>query len=340
MPRWDKQNRTNAPVTWVMFNQSQHRTKKIILMSSCCPPLCQGGSDLVINSAGPLSSKNQRERWLLFTRDIMNPAETDVSDQHYSGQPSFIPSLSYLNFPSVVSLGREESQLVWARQNCSEVRRAFGFSTTASFLQGDHLWTLSLGELSHQRRQPRDRWLWTLLQRREQRRDEQPFEQSKLQTGIFWAGRHERRRWAETVFPGGKWRSAEPSPPSPHFPCSPALLHHRGLSSSPADVPDSRLVTTPGLDLSPAAEAMPLLPRLFFAVQGIGKPDAAMMEMCFCFGSTSGHCMNVCDNILFPFFLKSFLPVCVWRCLSYTKAHPWWMLKRMSKSTMIHFLSI
>lgn len=263
-------NRLNALVMSDVQSAAA-QDQKMILMSLYCSPLCQGGSGLVINSAGPLSSKNQSKRWLLFKKDIMNPAATDVSEQHCSGRSSFIPFLPYFNFNSVISLGWEESQLVWAWQNCSKVWRAFGFSATASFVQRDHLWTLSLGELSHQRWQPRDRGLWTLLQRRKQRRDEQPFDQSKLQTRIFWAGRHEPRRWAETVFSGGKWRNAEPFPPSLRSWCAPALLHHRGLSSSPADIPDSRLLTTPGLGLSPAAEAKPLLPRLFFAVQGIGK---------------------------------------------------------------------
>lgn len=44
--------------------------------------------------------------------------------------------------------------------------------------------------------------------------------------------------------------------------------------------------------VSPTAEVWPLLPRLFLEAQG--KPAATMMEMCFCFGSTSGLCMNVC----------------------------------------------
>nr|XP_046249244.1 protogenin B-like [Scatophagus argus] len=41
----------------------------------------KGGSDMVINSAGPVRSKNQSKRWLPFTRDVMNPAETDVESR-------------------------------------------------------------------------------------------------------------------------------------------------------------------------------------------------------------------------------------------------------------------
>lgn len=33
---------------------------------------------MVINSAGPVS-KNQSKRWLLFKREMRNPAESDVS---------------------------------------------------------------------------------------------------------------------------------------------------------------------------------------------------------------------------------------------------------------------
>lgn len=35
---------------------------------------------MVINRAGPVSNKNQSKRWLLFKREIRNPAERDVSD--------------------------------------------------------------------------------------------------------------------------------------------------------------------------------------------------------------------------------------------------------------------
>ncbi len=147
-----------------------------------------------------------------------------------------------------MSLGWEESQLVWGWQNCSEVWGAFRFSAPAAFVPGDHLWTFSLGELSHQRGQPRDGRLWTLLQRGKQWRDEQPFDQPKLQTWIFWAGRHYCRRWAEAVVWSGKRRDAKPSPPSLRPWCYPALLHLRGLSPCPPCVPSSRLLTSPGLD--------------------------------------------------------------------------------------------
>lgn len=42
--------------------------------------------------------------------------------------------------------------------------------------------------------------------------------------------------------------------------------------------------------------------------------------MCFCFGSTSGHCMNVCDNILFPFFFFLKLSTCC-LCLALSVLH-------------------
>lgn len=70
-------------------------------------------------------------------------------------------------------------------------------------------------------------------------------------------------------------------------------------------------------------------PWLFAEAQGIRKPAAAMEDMCFFFGSTSGFCMNAIT--FFFFFLTFYLLICVWRCVSKTKAHPWWMLKRMSK---------
>ncbi|XP_051236606.1 protogenin B-like isoform X2 [Dicentrarchus labrax] len=38
----------------------------------------KGGSNIIINSAGAVSSKNQSKRWLLFKRDIRNPAESDI----------------------------------------------------------------------------------------------------------------------------------------------------------------------------------------------------------------------------------------------------------------------
>ena len=34
---------------------------------------------MVINSAGPVNNKNQSKRWLLIKREILNPAESDVS---------------------------------------------------------------------------------------------------------------------------------------------------------------------------------------------------------------------------------------------------------------------
>lgn len=34
---------------------------------------------MVINSSGPVNSKNQSKKWLLFGRERKNPAESDVS---------------------------------------------------------------------------------------------------------------------------------------------------------------------------------------------------------------------------------------------------------------------
>uniref|UniRef100_A0A3Q1F011 Protogenin homolog b (Gallus gallus) n=1 Tax=Acanthochromis polyacanthus TaxID=80966 RepID=A0A3Q1F011_9TELE len=38
----------------------------------------KGGSNIVINSAGPLSNKNKSKKWMFFKREIRNPNETDV----------------------------------------------------------------------------------------------------------------------------------------------------------------------------------------------------------------------------------------------------------------------
>ncbi|KAM7414761.1 hypothetical protein PAMA_019531 [Pampus argenteus] len=40
----------------------------------------KGGPNMVINSAGPLNSKNRSKRWLLFKREIRNQTESDISD--------------------------------------------------------------------------------------------------------------------------------------------------------------------------------------------------------------------------------------------------------------------
>uniref|UniRef100_A0A3Q1BXV7 Protogenin n=1 Tax=Amphiprion ocellaris TaxID=80972 RepID=A0A3Q1BXV7_AMPOC len=40
----------------------------------------KGGSNIIINSAGPLSNKNKSKKWMFFKREIRNPNETDVSD--------------------------------------------------------------------------------------------------------------------------------------------------------------------------------------------------------------------------------------------------------------------
>lgn len=154
-----------------------------------------------------------------------------------------ITYITYKDFNVVfsISLGWEESQLVRGWQNCSEVWGAFRCGAPATFVPGDHLRTLPLGELSHQRGQPGDRRLRALLQRGKQRRDEQPFDRPKLQTWIFRAGRRRYHcRWAEAVFSSGKWGDAEPS-------LRPWC--HR-LSSCSAHVPGSRLLTPPGLSSS------------------------------------------------------------------------------------------
>lgn len=41
--------------------------------------LIQGGAELVVNSAGPVSSQNQSKSWLLFRRDVVSPPGGDVS---------------------------------------------------------------------------------------------------------------------------------------------------------------------------------------------------------------------------------------------------------------------
>lgn len=129
--------------------------------------ILQGGSSIIINGTGPVSSK----KWLLFNREIVFA---------YS---AFSPNrFFFLNLNLILSSSsdRNQSQLVRSWQNCSEIRGASRLSALAAFITRDHLWTSSLRELSHQWGQPRDRWLWTLLQRRKQRRDEQPVEQPKL----------------------------------------------------------------------------------------------------------------------------------------------------------------
>ncbi|XP_077372248.1 protogenin B-like [Festucalex cinctus] len=40
----------------------------------------KGGSNMVINSAGPIISKNQTKRWLLFNRDVSTPTEIHVEE--------------------------------------------------------------------------------------------------------------------------------------------------------------------------------------------------------------------------------------------------------------------
>lgn len=142
--------------------------------------ILQGGSSIIINGTGPVSSK----KWLLFNREIRNPADSDVSDVAlFLLTQLFCPNrFFFLNLNLILSSSsdRNQSQLVRSWQNCSEIRGASRLSALAAFTTRDHLWTSSLRELSHQWGQPRDRWLWTLLQRRKQRRDEQPVEQPKL----------------------------------------------------------------------------------------------------------------------------------------------------------------
>lgn len=53
------------------------------------------------------------------------------------------------------------------------------------------------------------------------------------------------------------------------------------------------------------------------SLRGLGKPAAAMMEMCSCLRSTSGLWMNVCYNILFPLlFFFFFNSTCLCLALS------------------------
>lgn len=90
-----RQTKQNEWSTFTCFTYVQ-KPKNKINISHIFSHLFQGGSNMVINSAGPVSSKNQNKRWLLFKRDIVNPAASDVSDQHYSGQSSFF-SISFLS---------------------------------------------------------------------------------------------------------------------------------------------------------------------------------------------------------------------------------------------------
>ncbi|XP_075883466.1 protogenin B-like [Nelusetta ayraudi] len=41
----------------------------------------KGGTELVLNTSGPVHSRNQTERWLLFNRDMMGPAGSDIESR-------------------------------------------------------------------------------------------------------------------------------------------------------------------------------------------------------------------------------------------------------------------
>ncbi|XP_071352541.1 protogenin B-like [Trachinotus anak] len=53
----------------------------LIPMINCHFLDAKGGSNIVINSAGPVSNKNQSKRWFLFRREIRNPAQSDVESR-------------------------------------------------------------------------------------------------------------------------------------------------------------------------------------------------------------------------------------------------------------------
>lgn len=72
---------------------------------------------MVINSAGPVSNKNHSKRWLLFKREMRNPAQSDVSDVTLFQSISFLfnPISFYLNvclWFLFISPGGEEGQFV------------------------------------------------------------------------------------------------------------------------------------------------------------------------------------------------------------------------------------
>lgn len=243
---------------------------------------------MVINSAGPVSNKNQSRSWLLFKRDIVSPPGSEVSVWHF--QLSFLCIFYFFILIECVSSGRVYSQPVRTRQNRPEVWKAFGINSWAYFTQGDHLRALSLGELSHQRWQSGDRWLWTLLQRREQRRDEQPFHQPALPTPVLWPGWH--HRWTEAVVHGGKRGDSEPATSTPCTWSSPVLLQHEERSSDPGHAQSRWLLTTLG----------PCLQRHFYPglspeEQGDGKAAAMMTDVRSFFGPTSGLCVYDCYSI-------------------------------------------
>lgn len=239
---------------------------------------------MVINTAGPVSNKNQSRSWLLFRRDIGSPPGSGVSVwRSMLRHPS--PLCVFVILFDCVSSGRVSSQPVRTRQNRPEVWNAFRLS---SVLQRDHLWALSLGELSHQRWQSGDRWLRTLLQRREQRRDEQPFLQPALPTPVLWPGWHQR--WTEAVVHGGKRGVWEPAVWAVCAWCPPVLLQHGERSSHGGPGPSCRVLTRRCLrrhfylGLSPEE-------------QGDGKAAAMMTDVRFFFGPNSGLCVYECYSI-------------------------------------------
>ncbi|KAF0040993.1 hypothetical protein F2P81_006891 [Scophthalmus maximus] len=84
-----------------------------------------GGSNIVINSGGPVSNTNQSKRWLLFNREIGNPAESDVEsraslyeagktvlryDEHLGPLPPSSREIIYGPFHSESSHSSEGSQ--------------------------------------------------------------------------------------------------------------------------------------------------------------------------------------------------------------------------------------
>lgn len=205
---------------------------------------------MVLNSSGPVHSRNETERWLLFNRDMMGPAESDVSGGSPRRPITFFPwfrsasSCTFLRIPS----DREQSQPVRAREDRAEVRPEPGLGAPAPIVAGDHLRAgVPLGELQRQRGQPRDGRLGTLLQRNQPRRDERALQQPQLPARILRAGRSAAQR----VFPSGGRREAEPRPPvwlRPRLPAAP--LHLGGPRSGPLCLPSRRLLTTPSRRVS------------------------------------------------------------------------------------------
>lgn len=188
-----------------------------------------------------------------------------------------------------MSSGGVSSQLVRTRQNRPEVWRAFWISGCAASTQG----ALSLGELPQQRGQPGDGWLWSLLQRGEQRGDEQPFLQPALPSPLLRPGGP--RHWSDAVLQGGKRSHSE------------AVVSSLRPRGSPVPTPLRKIRPDP----QHSRRRWPLEVGASPEDQGDGK--AAAMTTDGCFGSTSGLCVRERQRHLFSSLWKE-KPTCL--CLA------------------------